>query len=1056
MTKDMAQEDVNDIFTTLSQHENEVKQLGAEKKMVKDSLALMSERKKGSSFKSSSSYKTKSRKSRALLTEVTDSSTDKSSTESEENSDEDMQRFAENLALLTKQFKSFEKNKYKPKYESYKKDKFKPRSEKKSFFQGLQVQAYKEFGILCLENFVAKKVEDGQNLMAEEENWLYKSSDDESAHFTQVCMMAKVDEDIGSSSDHSNCGSEVRIQSLKAQVKFMKEEFKTLKGKLSHERQTMLNFRDENSMLKDVVKEKEYEKDCLKKDKDVLNLKISELEGDLVNLNAEKGKVVNDDDTLSCTDSISSLKSVGFAYKDLNESYKTRKIEFSDFTSLFSPTESAKIDENNTESQCQFDESDLETDVENQVLLSDLFTSNSSNGSKDENIMNQNLNSDFSKIMTEEIFTEMMNASDPVPIIEKMESNSEVNQASNFETQITDLQKTIEELEDENVDLKFKLDKFFKENKELSRELNILKNDLFQQNLKEKKMFDSKNWNVHSNPEFDTVNSKTSVVYTTTPEYSPSIFEKGESSCTSKPRSFSSKKTNKILFSVSDVKRQNGKGERMKNVKENKVAKNKCNISDSCSLMCKNSNVSKCQSCMNDCTSLDKSKLLTFARKNFICKHCHDNAFIIPSIHPKFKVARKTSHVKSALNSLTHQTKNFHANIDHFSKKKTFHELNVKMVWKWVPKPRYEWRIKAKASHTGYIDSGCSRHMTGFKHLLHNYVEESAGTVSYANSEVTGYIRGHGSLTNGTVKIKKVLYVEGLDHNLFSTSQFCDSQFQVRFTDKCCYIEDKDGRAVFKAKRNANLYSVNFPTLSASRPVCLIAKASRAESWIWHRRLSHQNFDAMNQLARQGIVKGVPELRFEKNSLCPACEMGKMKRTSHKAKTKFSSSTPLELIHMDLCGPMRTQSINGKKYILVMIDEYSRYTWLEILRNKSDAAELIIEFLKKIQVRLQFPVISLRSDNGTEFKNEKLQSYLISVGISHNFSAAYTPQQNGVVERKNRTLVEAARTMLAYSELPMFLWAEAVATACVIFSMIETILVNLTRRLTKAISLVIR
>lgn len=158
--------------------------------------------------------------------------------------------------------------------------------------------------------------------------------------------------------------------------------------------------------------------------------------------------------------------------------------------------------------------------------------------------------------------------------------------------------------------------------------------------------------------------------------------------------------------------------------------------------------------------------------------------------------------------------------------------------------------------------------------------------------------------------------------------------------------------------------------------------------------------------------------------------MGKMKRSSHKPKTESSCKSPLEMIHMDLCGPMRTQSINGKKYILVMIDEYSRYTWLEFLKAKSDAPELIIAFVKKIQVFLQLPVQKVRSDNGTEFKNEVLQSYLQSVGISHNFSAVRTPQQNGVVERKNRTLVEAARTMLAISNLPMHFWAEAVSTAC--------------------------
>ncbi|KAI3667612.1 hypothetical protein L6452_42678 [Arctium lappa] len=330
--------------------------------------------------------------------------------------------------------------------------------------------------------------------------------------------------------------------------------------------------------------------------------------------------------------------------------------------------------------------------------------------------------------------------------------------------------------------------------------------------------------------------------------------------------------------------------------------------------------------------------------------------------------------------------------------------------------------------------------MTGFKHLLHNYVEEPAGAVRFANSEAEGHVRGYGMLDNGVVKIQKVLYVEGLDHNLFSTSHFCDMQYQVRFTTTHCYLEDHDGYEVFKAERHGNLYYVDFPTLSATRPVCLLAKASKAQSWTWHRRLSHQNFRSIAKLQRQGLVKGLPEMRFKKDSLCSACELGKMKRSSFKSKAESSTSSALELLHMDLCGPMRTTSINGKKYVLVMIDDYSRYTWLEFLRNKSDAPELIIAFIKRIQVRLQLPVRTIHSDNGTEFKNDTLRSYLTSVGISHNFSAAYTPQQNGIVERKNRTLVEAARTMLAYSELPMYLWAEAVATAC--FTQNRTIVVK--------------
>ncbi|KAJ9547458.1 hypothetical protein OSB04_020001 [Centaurea solstitialis] len=319
--------------------------------------------------------------------------------------------------------------------------------------------------------------------------------------------------------------------------------------------------------------------------------------------------------------------------------------------------------------------------------------------------------------------------------------------------------------------------------------------------------------------------------------------------------------------------------------------------------------------------------------------------------------------------------------------------------------------------------------MTGYKELLHNYVERPGGTVSFGN-KTTGVIKGYGILTNGKVSIKKVLYVEGLSHNLFSASQFCDGYNIVLFSIINCLIINSDGVEIFEGRRFYNLYVVDFPVIDSSKPVCLFSKATKGESWLWHRRFSHQNFSDISKLANGGLVKGLPKLTFDRDSLCPACQMGKMKRSSHKSKTESSCQSPLEMLHMDLCGPMRIQSISGKKYILVMVDEYSRYTWLEFLRMKSEAPELIIKFIKRIQVLLQLPVRKIRSDNGTEFKNATLDAYLTSVGISHNFSGAYTPQQNGVVERRNRTLVEAARTMLAYSGLPLTFWAEAVSTAC--------------------------
>nr|GEZ48429.1 putative ribonuclease H-like domain-containing protein [Tanacetum cinerariifolium] len=227
-----------------------------------------------------------------------------------------------------------------------------------------------------------------------------------------------------------------------------------------------------------------------------------------------------------------------------------------------------------------------------------------------------------------------------------------------------------------------------------------------------------------------------------------------------------------------------------------------------------------------------------------------------------------------------------------------------------------------------------------------------------------------------------------------------------------------------------NLYTMSLQDMMASSPICLLSKASKTKSWLWHRRLSHLNFGAINHLARQGLVRGIPKLKFEKDHLCSACAMGKSTKKTHKPKSEDTNQEKLYLLHMDLCGPMRVESINGKKYILVIVDDYSRFTWVKFLRSKDETSNFIIKFLKMIQVRLKVPVRRIRTDNGTEFVNQTLRDYYEAVGISHETSVARSPQQNRVVERRNRTLIEATQTMLINAQALLFLWAEAVATAC--------------------------
>nr|GEY94391.1 retrovirus-related Pol polyprotein from transposon TNT 1-94 [Tanacetum cinerariifolium] len=370
------------------------------------------------------------------------------------------------------------------------------------------------------------------------------------------------------------------------------------------------------------------------------------------------------------------------------------------------------------------------------------------------------------------------------------------------------------------------------------------------------------------------------------------------------------------------------------------------------------------------------------------------------------------------------------------------------------------------------------------------------------------------------VTINRIYYVEGLNHNHFSVGQFCDADLEVALRKSTCFVRDLQGNDLLVGNRGSDLYITSLQESTSTTLLCLMAKTTPTQAWLWHRRLSHLNFDYINLLSKKDIVIGLPKLKYVKDQLFLSCELSKAKRSSFKSKIvqlilfivdfgctkhmtgnlkllcnfveKFlgtvrfgndqfapilgygdlvqgnvafmkstcfvrdlqgndlltgnrgsdlytisfqesTSSTPLylmakatptqackkkliqikafpsskgrlNLLHMDLCGPMRVASINGKKYILVIVDDDSRYTWTLYLRSKDETPKVLKDFLTMIQRNLQALVITVRP---TE-----------------------TPEQNGVVERQNRTLVEAARTMLSASLLPLFFWAEAIATAC--------------------------
>jgi transposase InsO family protein len=291
-------------------------------------------------------------------------------------------------------------------------------------------------------------------------------------------------------------------------------------------------------------------------------------------------------------------------------------------------------------------------------------------------------------------------------------------------------------------------------------------------------------------------------------------------------------------------------------------------------------------------------------------------------------------------------------------------------------------------------------------------------------------VLSHGTIrVNESFVLKDVALVSNLHFNLLSVLQLCQDGFEVRFKTSLSRVLDSQENLVDQIVPFGHVFRANFShSFGSSR--CLMAGSS-SELWKWHRRLGHLSFDLLSRSSSRDLIQGLPKLKFEKDLVCHPCRHGKMVATSHPPVNQVMTKEPSELLHMDTVGRAWVQSDGGKWYVLVIVDDFSRYSWVVFMQGKDETFSHAWDLILWLQN--EFPksaMRAIRSDNGTEFKNAHFETFCASLGLEHQFSSPYVPQQNSVVEHKNQTLVEMASTMLDEYRTPRRYWAEAINTVC--------------------------
>src|ERR1043165_5730093 len=337
-----------------------------------------------------------------------------------------------------------------------------------------------------------------------------------------------------------------------------------------------------------------------------------------------------------------------------------------------------------------------------------------------------------------------------------------------------------------------------------------------------------------------------------------------------------------------------------------------------------------------------------------------------------------------------------------------------------------------------YLDNGASNHMTGRRSYFTELDEKIAGSVKFRDGSCVN-IKGKGSIllecNNGEQRlVTEVYYIPTLQSNILSLGQVTESGCKVIMENEHLWIYDAYNNLLMKVPRAKNrLYKVK---LRITNPICLQATID-TPAWLWHARMGHVNFDSLRQLSTKGMARGLPKIQHP-SQVCDACITGKQSRLPFPSQASFRATRPLELVHADLCGTITPTSLAGNNYFFLIVDDYSRYMWIYMLKSKDQVYENFKKFLSEAQTETSHKDRKLRTDCGGEFTSRALTTYCEEKGILRQLTAPYTPQQNGVVERKNRSVMSMTRSMLKAMNVPQNLWAEATRQAIYILNRLPT------------------